>query len=601
MSGPAGWSTLGGGSSWAAPLVGVVGCRGYDISTVVATGLGGCGWRSGGTVSGPSRKELNTVHLLDESGQWRPDYLDQSVVPGAVRVHVLTQVALCRADQQFFVRPRDIRMVLAYARAFGPSRMLRKVRSRQAETVRNDAWLSVGIGRLGDVGETDIDGQAGDLVGFVATSAPRGVERLVLPEALVWKVSGPDDLDRRRVHYVSGVSLARDFGVEVSEVLSSLAGWQPETLVQPALDDATKTRIAKVVLSPPSSWMSTEEKSPESSVRERAEGGPVPGDRPSYHVFGYGQYAKVNAIANLDLKLHLAGIHEINPAQLGPVPATPGPALDTSPVPRADEKIENVVLAGYHHSHGPLAVELIERGARHVIIEKPLTTTEAQLDDLLAAMDRHPDARVHAAFQRRHSPFNRLIRRDLGSGPISMSATVYEVPLPALHWYRWPVVGNSVVSNGCHWIDYFLYLNDFPQVSEHRALVLADQVVLVLELSTGASCAISLRHVGSPRLGVRDLISLWHDDATVTIEDNSRYRSEQGFGRSRSASCSRLRSHEDMYVEFARRISEDSSGDSRRSIEISTRAMVRLAELVDEASPRSRESEALPSQFVGSR
>ena len=131
-------------------------------------------------------------------------------------------------------------------------------------------------------------------------------------------------------------------------------------------------------------------------------------------------------------------------------------------------------------------------------------------------------------------------------------------------------------------------------------MVLADQV-LVLELSTGASCAISLRHVGSPRLGVRDLISLWHDDATVTIEDNSRYRSEQGFCRSRSASCSRLRSHEDMYVEFARRISEDSSGDSRRSIEISTRAMVRLAELVDEASPRSRESEALPSQFVGSR
>ncbi len=172
MSGPAGWSTLGGGSSWAAPLVCVIGCRGYDNSTVVATGLGGCGWRSGGTVSGPSRKELNTVHLLDESGQWRPDYLDQSVVPGAVRVHVLTQVALCRADQQFFVRPRDIRMVLAYARAFGPSRMLRKVRSRQAETVRNDAWLSVGIGRLGDVGETDIDGQDGDLVGFVATSAP---------------------------------------------------------------------------------------------------------------------------------------------------------------------------------------------------------------------------------------------------------------------------------------------------------------------------------------------------------------------------------------------------------------------------------------------
>lgn len=544
------------------------------------------------------------MHLLDDSGQWRPDYLDQSVVPGTVRVHVLSQVALCRADQQFFVRPRDIRMVLAYARAFGPSRVLRKVRSRQAESVRNDAWLSVGIGRVDDGGVTDSDGpvgedgHVGDLVGFVATSAPRGVERLVLPEVLVWELSGVDGLDRRRGHYVSGVSLTRDFGIEVAEALSSLAGWQPETQIEPALDDAFKTRIGEVMSSPPSSWVPAEERPPESSVRERVEGGPVAGDRPSYHVFGYGQYAKVNAIANLDLKLHLAGIHEINPAQLGPVPATPGPALDTSPVPRVDEKIDNAVLAGYHHSHGPLAVELIERGARHVIIEKPLTTTAAQLDDLLAAMDRNPDARVHAAFQRRHSPFNRLIRRDLGPGPVSMSATVYEVPLPALHWYRWPVVGNSVVSNGCHWIDYFLYLNDFAEVTRHQALVLADQVVLVLELVNGASCSISLRHSGSPRLGVRDLISLWRDDATVTIEDNSHYRSEQGFGRSRSASCSRLRSHEDMYVEFARRISEDTPGDSRRSIEVSTRAMTRLAELVDEAKAEARDLKLLSLSTV---
>jgi hypothetical protein len=82
---------------------------------------------------------------------------------------------------------------------------------------------------------------------------------------------------------------------------------------------------------------------------------------------------------------------------------------------------------------------------------------------------------------------------------------------------------------------------------------------------------------------VRDLVTLWRGDATVTIEDNCRYRSEQGFGRSRSASCARLQSHEDMYVEFARRIQEDDRGDSRRSIEVSTRAMVRLAELVDAA------------------
>jgi predicted dehydrogenase len=524
------------------------------------------------------------VELLDDAGRWHGGYLDQTVVPGTVRVRVQVQATIRSARDQFFVRPRDLRMVLAYTRAFGPTRVLRKIRSRQSESVRNDAWLSIGSGWA-----EEADGDVA--VAFVATSAPKGVERIVVPRELVRPLEQPPLAGAPR-HHIGGVDVRRDLGDVAAEELDALAGWQPEEGTAPVLSPATWTRIGAVLADPPSGWTAAPPRPAASAVRERAEAGVLPTDRPHYHVFGFGQYAKVNAIANLDLRLHLAGIHEINPAQLGPVPIEPGPALDTSPTPRDDEQIRNAVLAGYHHTHGPLAVQLLDRGARHVVIEKPLTTTGGQLDDLLAAMDRNPDARVHAAFQRRHAPFNRLVRKDLGHGPISMAATVYEVPLPARHWYRWPVVGNSVVSNGCHWIDYFLHLNDYADVVDHRAVVLPNQVLLVLELASGASCAISLRHEGSPRLGVRDLITLWRGDATVTIEDNCRYRSEQGFGRSRSASCARLQSHEDMYVEFARRIQEDDRGDSRRSIEVSTRAMVRLAELVDAAG---RSAAAAPS------
>lgn len=518
------------------------------------------------------------MELLDDVGHWHGGYLDQAVVPGTVRVRVRVQAAVRPARDQFFVRPRDLRMVLAYTRAFGPTRVLRKIRSRRSESVRNDAWLSIGLGWAEEDG--------GDVaVAFVATSAPKGVERIVLPRVLIRPLHHANLHGAAPRHFIGGVDAARDLGPGAARELGELAGWQPEEGTLPVVELATWERIETVLAGPPPSWVSAAPRPADSPVRERVEAGPVAPDRPSYHVFGYGQYAKVNAIANLDRRLHLAGIHEINPAQLGPVPAEPGPALDTSPSPRDGEQIENVVLAGYHHTHGPLAVELLDRGARHVVIEKPLTTTAAQLDDLLAAMDRNPDARVHAALQRRHSPFNRLVHKDLGPGPISMSATVYEVPLPSRHWYRWPIVGNSVVSNGCHWIDYFLHLNHFDDVVTHEALVLPDQVVLVLELASGASCVISLRHEGSPRLGVRDLITLWRGDATVTIEDNCRYRSEKGFGRSRSATCPRLQAHEDMYVEFARRIQEDDRGDSRRSIEVSTRAMARLAELVDAARP----------------
>jgi predicted dehydrogenase len=228
-------------------------------------------------------------------------------------------------------------------------------------------------------------------------------------------------------------------------------------------------------------------------------------------------------------------------------------------------------------------VALLDAGARHVIIEKPIASSADQVDELMAAMGRHPDARVHCAFQRSYSPFNTLLRRDLGDAPTSMAAVVYEVPLPPRHWYRWPVVGNAVVSNGCHWIDYFLHVNGRPEVVELGAVALPDQTVLNIELVTGASASISLRHRGSPRLGVRDTIQFWTEEATATIEDNAWYRSESGYGRRRSSKVHRSRATEEMYKEFGRLIADDLPGDDPAAIGRSARTVVELAALVDRA------------------
>lgn len=514
------------------------------------------------------------MQLLDPSG-WRTGFLDQAVPPDHRRIAVRVQAALWPAATQFFVRPRDPRMVLAYARAFGPRTVLRKVRSRQSEAVRNDAWLSITLGWM------DHDGEQVGVVA-VAPSAPRGAERIVVHESLVRELTGqmPEGVAQ---HFVLHGHQTTELGAGAVEELEALVGWRPEEGTTPVLSDPTWQAIERVLLRPPAAWRAAPARPSDSPVRETAPGGPVPEDRPTYHVFGYGQYAKVNATANLDRRLHLAGVHELNPAQLGPVSEEPGPAWDTSPMPRPGEVIQNAVVAGYHHTHVPTAVALLDAGVRHVIIEKPIATTAEQVGELLAAMDRHPEARVHCAFQRSHSPFNALLRRDLGPGPISMSATVYEVPLPPRHWYRWPVVGNAVVSNGCHWIDYFLHVNGYAEPVHLDALALTDQIVLALELANGASASISLRHAGSPRLGVRDLIQFWRGDATATIEDNARYWSEDRYRVLRRRRVSRTGATERMYAEFGRRIELDLAGDDRRAIAVSAKAVVDLAALVDEA------------------
>jgi hypothetical protein len=98
--------------------------------------------------------------------------------------------------------------------------------------------------------------------------------------------------------------------------------------------------------------------------------------------------------------------------------------------------------SGLHH-------HLIRNGTRHVIVEKPICTTVAQLEDLLKVLNDNPEAKLHCAFQKRYSPVNAFVLTDLGSSRISMSATVYEVALPKHHWYRWPSSGNARPKPSC--------------------------------------------------------------------------------------------------------------------------------------------------------
>ena len=82
---------------------------------------------------------------------------------------------------------------------------------------------------------------------------------------------------------------------------------------------------------------------------------------------------------------------------------------------------------------------------------------------------------------------------------------------------------------------------------------------------------------------LRDLIQFWTEEATATIEDNSRYRSERGYRVLRRSSVARARATAEMYREFARRIELDLPGDDHQAIHVSARAVVELAGMVDRA------------------
>jgi predicted dehydrogenase len=513
-------------------------------------------------------------------GLWRKGYLDQTPDSEYSLVEIRRQVALAPATQQFYIRGADPAMLMSYIRMLGVRRVLRKVRSRHSESARNDAWLSVGIGSV-------VDSCPIRRVAFVLTTGPAAAERAVVHRSLLYELPDGVLADQPIDHFVLPArtnSLPAFIRATMSDVLC-LAAWHPEEGTLPNVSEATWRTIVDLVKLPPEDFTPAPSRPPPSGVRyrfDRPKTVESAGTHRPYHCFGYGQYAKTQVIPNLKERLALSCVYETNSLQIGPVTTISSHSWDTSSYPRQDDVIENAVVATYHHTHTPIAIDLIRRGVRHVIIEKPIATSTPQLVELLETLQRHPEARVHAAFQRRYSPFNEYLVQDLDGPPISMVAGVYEVPLPDRHWYRWPVVGNSIVSNGCHWIDHFLFLNGFSPVTLAKVEGLSDQLAITIELENSASSIISLRHMGSPRHGVRDFCEFWKGDASVVIEDFSRYRSERGYHRLRRATAHRYHAHEAMYREFARRVALDAPGDDIDTIDLSTRTILRLAQCLDE-------------------
>ena len=261
-------------------------------------------------------------------------------------------------------------------------------------------------------------------------------------------------------------------------------------------------------------------------------------------------------------------IHEVDPVQAFSGRRADAVAWSTEPFPGGEERTDVYVIAGYHHTHAPIAEWALQIGAS-VVVEKPLAVDEEQLRRLEKAASRG-SGRFFGAFQRRYSPFNRYAREDLGLGvdqPVSYHCIAYEVPLPERHWYRWPNSHGRLVSNGCHWIDHFMFLNGYAKPSWYDAREASDGTVTVaVELVNDALFTMVLTEKGSERLGVREHIELRANGRTVTITDGRRYIAEDRRRVVRRARVGGLDSYSHMYRTIGEQLLAGAAGDSREAV-----------------------------------
>lgn len=510
--------------------------------------------------------------------EWDGGFLDYCTGPGQVRIAVHAWQELERISDAFVRYPKNWRKLLNYLIEVGVINVVRRLNSRlHEERFRNVKFLSVGVGV---VESPDAGGRfaAGDYVVFVAPIHPRCVNRVSLAVELIERLPAEqrERFSAEQVAYF-GPSTAGRFPPPPA----GLSGWRDESgWPVPAELGAFLRECAQRFLPPElrpqhllpalrGGYATSAGRSPVTAVSQKRG-----------VVIGYGNYAKVTLIPNLDRRVRIVRIHEMDPVHLS---NRRGESFQVSSSPVIESTVDNDVyfIASFHDSHAPLASQVLQAG-KIAVVEKPLATTFTQLESLEQALRANPQG-YFACFQKRYHHFNEMAWRDLGvqrGEAVHYHCSVFEIPLPKRHWYNWPNSGTRIISNGCHWIDHFLFLNHYSAVTRREVTVAKnDDLLVFLELANGANFSMLLTDTGSSRIGMQEVVELRANQSRVTIRNASAYQAETEFGMGRSSSVNRLDVYGHMYREISRRIAVGLPGDDVANTLACTRVVLELDEM----------------------
>jgi len=501
------------------------------------------------------------------------------------RIQVLAWKNLEKLENVYHTRPRSLRLLINYFPVVGLEGLITKTWSRIREERRNEKYVSCGIGKILESAD-DKKYAPGEVVGFVAPLHPALVERVVLPEELIFKVKVSDApamsdgailysplakekpqnvwwKDIRGWSIYSGIKISEKTRKELAQGLKQeikSTGWSTSERIDTRNASAVSTTKGEVG------------KNSSALLRTGAN------LKKSGILYGYGNYAKTNIIPYTRPFVNIQTVHEIDPTQIFLEQGVQ--KWDSSPFPTKDEKYDVYFVASYNHTHVPITLHALKQGA-YVVVEKPVVMDYEELEALEKAL-RTTGRKLFIGFHKRYGLFNKLALEDLGVSrgePISYHSIVYELIQPEFFWYNWPVSRSTFLSNGCHQIDHFLHLNNFSKPKDADIKLLQDDAVEVwIELENGASFTTTFSEKGTSRVGPRDIVELKVYGRNVRITDAIQYQSEDNHHIIRKKRIFKTNSYKDMYHTIGAKIANNEEGDSIESILISAKIMLDLEE-----------------------
>ncbi len=199
----------------------------------------------------------------------------------------------------------------------------------------------------------------------------------------------------------------------------------------------------------------------------------------------------------------------------------------------ADDAINTVAILTRHDLHASQVIEALRAG-KHVLVEKPLCLSEAELTEIIqtyeatSADGKSPALMV--GFNRRFAPFVLELRQHLASisEPLMLHYRVNAGYIPADHWTQDPVQGGGrLLGEGVHFIDLLIHLagsplqrvttTGLPDAGRYRQ----DNFVVTLAFANGSLGVITYAANGNKAFG-KEMLEVFGGGLSARLDD---YRS----------------------------------------------------------------------------
>ncbi|HEX7320351.1 MAG TPA: bi-domain-containing oxidoreductase [bacterium] len=184
-----------------------------------------------------------------------------------------------------------------------------------------------------------------------------------------------------------------------------------------------------------------------------------------------------------------------------------------------DKDINTVFIFTRHDTHASYTIEALKHN-KHVFVEKPLATSENQLQELIQTWKRYPQM-VMVGYNRRFSPIIRSVLEKMPKG--NPQTGVYRINAGAIPSSSWVhdenEGGGRIIGEVCHFVDLAMYLTASRPSRVYSTTALSyDNVSCVIEFENGSVFNIIYTTLGNPALP-KERIEIYSQGKVAIIDD----------------------------------------------------------------------------------